>query len=230
MKKTVFLIIALSFLLCACGRASDAADSGRVLEESAWNIYTYSKTENGFRSTMYDYPVSDENELKDLLEKADSELKVPSYIPDGYTFESASLSYYLTKDMLDGLTAEEKEDEDGNIEYQYTLPDDVLTQVDGFDITYRNESGEEISIWVRYVENMEMGTDGVEKFQETESANYEVSRTGILYEKYMGEFFRKASPIYEYTGNGDRTLSCIFVEISMSDIENEQVVRIAEGM
>lgn len=230
MKKTVVLIIGLSFLLCACGRASDAADSGRVLEESAWNVYTYSKTENGFRSTKNDYPVSDENELKDLLENADSELKVPSYIPDGYTFESANLSYYLTKDMLERLTAEEKEGKDGNIEYQYSLPDDVLTQVDGYDITYRNESGEEIFICVNYVESMEMGTDGIESFQEIEAVNYEVSRTGILYEKYMGEFFRKASPVYEYTGGGDRTLSCIFVDISMSDIENEQVVQIAEGM
>ena len=230
MKKIVVLMLGLSLLLCACGRTSDAADSGQVLDENEWNVYTYSKTENGFRSRKNDYPISDENELKDLLEKADSELKVPSYIPDGYTFESANLSYYLTKDMLDGLTAEEKEDEEGNIEYQYMLPDDVLTQVDGFDITYRNESGEEISIWVRYVENMEMETDGVKKFQKTETANYEVSRVGILYEKYMGEFFRKASPVYEYTGGGDRTLSCIFVDISMSDIENEQVVRIAESM
>lgn len=230
MKKTVVLIIGLSLLLCACGRASDVADSGRDLEESAWNVYTYSKTENGFRSTMNDYPVSDENELKDLLEKAESELKMPSYIPDGYTFESANLSYYLTKDMLDGLTAEEKEGEDGIVEYQYTLPDDVLTQVDGFDITYRNENGEEIFIRVNYVESMEMGTDGSESFQEIEAANYGVSRTGILYEKYMGEFFRKVSSIYEYTGGGDRTLSCIFVDISMSDIENQQVVEIAESM
>lgn len=230
MKRIVVLMIGLSFLICACGRASDTAGSEQVSEENSWNIYTYSETANGFQSTMNEYPISDENELENLLTKAESELKVPSYIPDGYTFESANLFYYVTKDMLDGLTAEEKAGEDGEIKYQYILPDDVLTQIDGFDITYRNESGEEIFICVNYVESMEMKTNGSDSFQETEAANYEISRAGILYEQYVGEFFRKALPVYEYLGGGEKTLSCIFVNISMSDMENEQVVKIAESM
>lgn len=231
MKKIAVWCIVSCILLCGCGKVPDVVDSGAVQKENAWNVYTYSKTVNGFRSTMYDYPVTDENELKELLEKAGSDLKLPSYIPDGYIFESANLSYYLTKEMLDGLSAEEKETEDGNMEYQYMLPDDVLTQIDGFDITYKNENGEEIFIDADYVESMEMSTDGIDSFQNIEMVNYEVSRTGTLYEKYMGEFFRRASPICEYNGKDEKTLNCIFVRISISDTEeNEQMIKIAESM
>ena len=231
MKKIAVWCIVSCILLCGCGKAPDIVDSGAVQKEIAWNVYTYSKTANGFSSTMYDYPVSDENELRELLEKAGSDLKIPSYIPDGYIFESANLSYYLTKEMLDGLSAEEKETEDGNIEYQYTLPDDVLTQIDGFGITYKNESEEEIFIDADYVESMEMSTGGSDSFQEMEMVNFEVSRTGTLYGKYMGEFFRKASPVCEYNGKDEKTLNCIFVLISISDTEeNEQIIKIAESM
>ena len=58
--------------------AAGAANTG-----NAWNIYTYSETENGNRITSNDYAVSSEEELADLLKNAETELQLPSYIPSG---------------------------------------------------------------------------------------------------------------------------------------------------
>lgn len=229
MKRVMILSIIFVILLCGCGNISDEAKRRPVLKESGWNIYSYWETENGVSYTLNDYPVSDEEELKALLKKADSGLQAPEYIPDGYEFDSGSVSYFLTKDMLDRLAAEEKTGEDGRVLYEYILPDEVLDQIDGFHIIYKNKNGEEIIIYADYVKSMDIET-GNDDFQETEAKNYQAARTGIWNENYTGEFFRNVNPVYEYAGNEEITLSCIFINISMSDTENEQVVKIAESM
>lgn len=227
MKKAVILSMVFSIMLCACGKASGEEGSKPVSEETAWNIYTYSETETGNRYTMNEYPVSDEDELKTLLEKAESELKAPSYIPDGYAFESAGLSYYVTKEMLDGLSSEEKE-EDGSIVYEYVLPDEVLTQIDGFCITYVNEKGEKLVVYADYVENMETDT-GNQNLKDVEASGFETARAGMQKE-YVGEFFRKTQPLYVYMGNSEVALNCILVRIQMPDENEGEIVKIAESM
>lgn len=228
MKKAVILSMIFSIMLCACGKASGEEGSKPVSEETAWNIYTYSETETGYQYTTNEYPVSDENELKLLLEKAESELKTPSYIPDGYAFESAYVTYYVTKEMLDGLSPEEKE-ENGSIVYEYLLPDEVLTQIDGFRITYSNEKGEKLLVSADYVVNMEIDT-GNRNFKDLESTGYEAARAGLFQEEYVGEFFRNAQPVYEYRGNSEISLNCIFVRIQMPDENEAETVKIAESM
>lgn len=227
MKKASITSIIFCIMLCACSKAPEDEGNKPVLEENAWNIYTYSETETGNQYTMNDYPVSNEDELKTLLAKAESELNVPSHIPEGYAFESANLTYYVTKEMLDGLLPEEKE-ENGSIVYEYVLPDEVLTQIDGFCITYVNEKGEKLVVDADYVISMEMDT-GNHDFKEVESADYEIARAGMQ-EEYVGEFFRNAQPVYVYRGNSEVSLNCIFVRIQMPDENEDEVIKIAESM
>lgn len=228
MKKAIVMSMLLGFLLCACGKASEDAGSKQTLDETAWNVYTYSETETGYQYTMNEYTVSDEDELKSLLEKAENGLKAPAYIPEGYTFESAYVTYYVTKEMLDGLSPEEKE-ENGSTVYVYTLPDEVLTRIDGFQITYSNEKGEKLLVDAAYVESMETDT-GNQDFKVVESTVYEIARTGFSKEEYVGEFLRKAQPVYEYQGKSEVSLDCVLVRIQMPDEKEAEVIKIAESM
>lgn len=228
MKKKFITGMLFCMMLCACGNASGEEGSKPVSEEAAWNVYTYSETETGYQYTMNEYTVSDEDELESLLEKAESDMKAPSYIPEGYAFESAYVTYYVTKEMLDGLSPEEKE-ENGSIVYEYLLPDEALTQIDGFQITYSNEKGEKLLVSADYVVNMEIDT-GNQDFKELEAMGYEAARAGLFQEEYVGEFFRNAQPVYEYQGNSEVSLNCIFVRVQMPDENEAETVKIAESM
>lgn len=228
MKKAIIASMIFCMMLCACGKASGEEGSKTALDDTAWNVYTYSETETGYQYTMNEYTVSDEDELKSLLAKAENGLKAPAYIPEGYTFESAYVTYYLTKEMLDGLSPEEKE-ENGSTVYVYTLPDEALTRIDGFHITYSNEKGEKLSVDEAYVESMEIDT-GDQDFKVVESTVYEIARTGFSKEEYSGEFLRKAQPVYEYRGKSEVSLDCVLVRIQMPDEKEEEVIKIAESM
>ncbi len=230
MKKiwNVLLLITVGILLCACQK-KEPEESSEAMAETAWNVFTFSKTETGSKSIQNDYPVSNEEELAELLKSAGYELQIPSYIPEGYEFENASLSYYVTKEILERSEVEENETKDGEILYQYVLPEDVLKQVSGFKITYTDQDGNKLVIDAGYAENMELDT-GNQDFQATEAEGYDLSRVGTFKESCLGEFFKEIQPVYEYTGDTERKMSCILLQISMPDAEDEQIVKIAESM
>lgn len=225
--KVLFLAMALIFL-CACSK-KDAEESSEQISEKDWNVYIYSKTDIGSQSQSNVYSVSSEKELEDLLKNAGFEMQIPSYVPDGYQFESASLSYYITKEILEQSEVTENETKDGQITYEYILPQEVLAQVDGFWITYRDQDGNMLEIQVEYVENMALDTGNLD-FQELKVENFDLAREGVWEKQYLGEFFRETEPIYEYDGDSERKMNCIFVRISMTDMENEQIAEIAESM
>lgn len=223
--KLVFVIFTM-VLLCACGKSNDEAEK----TEDAWNVYTYSETENGgSTSSKNDYSVSGEEELSDLLKNADTELQLPSYVPEGYGFEEGDCSYFVTRDSLAQAQVREDQEEDGGTVYIYTLPDSVLKQLDGFRVTYSNGEGKKITIEASYVQSMDMDTGNL-NFEETKASGYDLGRSGSSNNGYLGEFFREAQPVYGYEGGSEIEKKVVFVRIWMSDTDREEVVRIAESM
>lgn len=231
MKKILRILsfVILNLFLCAC-----AADSiGDNQTEADWNVYTYAETENGMKYELNTYSVSTEKELADLLSDADSALMLPSYIPDGYEFQSANLSYFLTKEILDQAEMKETQ-QDGIVVYEYILPRSVLQQISGLCIEYLNEKNQRIIIETNYVQDINIDT-GSNDFQEIELQGYEISRIGVRKEYNVGEFLRNTQPIYEYIGNADVMMNCVLTRISIPDTENEQIereqiIKIAESM
>ena len=235
MKKILQIlgVTMLSMVLCACASDFTGEKEADVQTETDWNIYTYSETEDGVKYELNPYSVSDEKELADLGRDAGSTWKLPSYIPDGYEFQSAELSYFLTKEILEQAEVTETQ-EGGSVTYQYVLPKSVLKQISGFYIEYVNEADQKLVIETNYVEDINIDT-GNHDFQQIELQGYEISRLGVWNKQNVGEFLRNMDPIHAYMGNAETTLDCVLTRISVSDAKNEstegeEIVKIAESM
>ncbi len=174
----------------------------RVLDATKDGKFRISTSQTGIIETC-----SSINELKELLRNSKlKRLKLPSYIPVGYTLDSISILFYLSPDYVDENMPPTQSviSENGNLMQTFKFPDIYKKYIGSYQLTLRNGDKGCIDIIGRFEENFDVVTFGV-------SPNGKVSNPKI-------QGFNKTifySDLYE--DNGSTTNSSIMAVLQKMD-------------
>lgn len=99
---------------------------------------------------------SSERELRGSGIPESTGILLPTYLPDGYEFETAYYELYITKENAEAaVKGEESFFADGYVYQNYLLPEDAREDVEALIISYRNSDAEQIAFMYQLVSDGE---------------------------------------------------------------------------
>lgn len=158
-KKAVILLIAVISMLTLLGAgvyhkyykktvSVTTAAEPESKEADAWRTIHMETDKHGSASTMSPFHPADSDTVISIFNNSNNKLLYPSYIPAGYSFIEADLSFYLTPDMMESKPVS-SEKEDGLIRETYVVSETLQKNVESAKITYQNDKGDTFDFYLR---------------------------------------------------------------------------------
>lgn len=199
--------------------------------------------------------VSEYEELKQYI--SGSGLRLPKYIPEGYSFKNASITFYLDEEGLNAAELLISEKKFGYIYEKYKFPESNLKNIADIVIYYEGKNGENIHCNIRRVhrfsENHTVGgieTSEAEVLEGFEDYRHNLFMTTFYEEEnmtinslYLYKDTEFITPVNPYILNNDfkkheeerggsiysSKLGSVLYDISSYFIGKDEIIKIAES-